>query len=71
MGVVEYHSIKIQTQDRALRGSTAFFKRKPTLIKMKISGNNLGFCVLTEQDPAFSVALGVFRTALHYLSFFS
>lgn len=27
MGMVEYHSIKIQTQDRGLRGATIFFKR--------------------------------------------
>lgn len=38
---------------------------------MKINGSNLDFSMLTEQDPAFRVVLGLFGTALHYLSFFS
>lgn len=48
--MVEYHSIKPQTQDRVLWGSTAWFKRKTTLIKMEKNGSNVGFCMLTVQN---------------------
>lgn len=59
--MVEYHSINPQTQDRVLWGSTAWFKRKTTLIKMEINGSNVGFCMLTVQNknPTFGVALGL------------